>query len=85
MNQYLSKIDSLLEIQAPIEKLNKKELKFLTKPWVKQSLQNFIKKKNNIYSEFVKSKNQKLKEFYHNNYKTYRNILFTLLKRVKET
>ena len=32
MNQYLSKIDSLLETHAPRKKLNKKELKFLTKP-----------------------------------------------------
>ena len=32
MNKYLSKIDSLLETHAPLKKLNKKELKFLTKP-----------------------------------------------------
>ena len=49
-----------------------------------QGLQNSIKKKNNIYSKFVKCKNQKLKEFYHNNYKIYRNLLSTLLKRAKE-
>ena len=70
MNQYLSKIDSLLETHAPLKKLNKKELKFLTKPWITQGLQNSIKKKNNRYSKSVKGKNQKLKEFYHSNYKT---------------
>ena len=64
--------------------LNKKELKFLTKPWITQGVQNSIKKKDNIYSKFVKCKNQKLKEFYHSNYKTYINLLFTLLKRAKE-
>ena len=84
MNQYLSEIDSLLEIHAPPKKLNKKELTFLTIPWITQDLQNSITKKNNIYSKFVKCKNQKLKEFYHNNYKTYRNLLSTLLKRAKE-
>ena len=84
MNQYLSKIDSLLEIHAPLKKLNKKELKFLTKPWITQGLQNHFKKKNNIYSKFVKCKNQKLKEFYHNNYKTYRNVSSTLLKEQKK-
>ena len=84
MNQYLSKIDSLLETHAPLKKLNKKELKFLTKPWITQGLQNSIKKKNNVYSKFVKCKNQKPKEFYHSNYKTYRNLLSTLLKRAKE-
>ena len=81
MNQYLSKIDSLLEIH---QKLNKKELKFLTKPWITQDLQNSIKKEIDIYSKFVKFKNQKLKEFCHNNYNNYRNIFSTLLKRAKE-
>ena len=37
-----------------------------------------------MHSKFVKFKNQKLKEFYHINYKTYRNLLSTLLKRAKE-
>ena len=83
-NPYLSKIDSLLETNAPLKKLNKKELKFLSKPWITQSLQNSVKKKNKIYSKFVKCKNQKLKELYHSNYKTHRNLLSTLLKRAKE-
>ena len=51
-------------------KLNKKELKFHTKTWITKGFQNSIKKKNNIHSKFVKYKNQNLKEFYHNNYKT---------------
>ena len=65
-------------------KLNKKELKFHTKTWITKGFQNSIKKKNNIYSKFVKYKNQNLKEFYHNNYKTYRNLLSTLLEKAKE-
>ena len=51
MNKYLSKIDSLLD--ALFKKLDKKELKFLTKPWIMQGLQNSIEKKNNIYSKFL--------------------------------
>ena len=46
-------------------------------------LKNFIKKKNNIYSKFVKCKKQNSEEFYHNNCKNYRNLLSTLLKRDK--
>ena len=65
MNQYLSKIDSLLETYAPLKKLDKKELRFLTKPWITQGLQNSVKKKNFIYTQ--KFKNQNLKELYPNN------------------
>ena len=59
-------------------------LKFLTKPWIMHGLQNSIKKKSNIYSRFVKCKNKILKELHPNNYKSYRNLLSTLLKRDKE-
>ena len=84
MNKYLSKIDSLLDTHAPFKKLNKKERKFLTKTWITQGLQNSIKKKNNIYSKFVKGKNKITKELYHNNYKSYINFLSTLLRRTKK-
>ena len=84
MNQYLSKIDSLLGTNAPLKNINKKHLKFLTKPWITLGLQNSIKRKNDIYSKFAKCKNQKRKKFYHSNYKTYKNILSALLKRAKE-
>ena len=80
----MSKIDSLLDTHAHFKKLNKKELKFLTKPWITQGLQNPIKKKNNIYSKFVKSKNKIMKEFHPNNYKNYGNLLSKLLRRAKE-
>ena len=43
-----------------------------------------IKKKSNIYSKFVKCKNKIVKEFHHNSYKNYRNLLSTPLKRAKE-
>ena len=62
----------------------KKELKFLFKPWITQDLQNSIKRKNNMYSKFAKCKNKILKEFYHNNYKNFRNLLSTLIKRAEE-
>ena len=87
MNQHLSKIDCLIQKYMDyltLQKLNQKQLKFFTRPCIAQVLQNSIKKKNNRYSKFVKCKDQKLKEFYHNNYMTYRNLLSTLLKKGKE-
>ena len=47
-------------------------------------MQNSSKKKNNIYSKLVKRKSQKIKELYHNKYKTYSNLLSTLLNKAKE-
>ena len=78
MNQYLSKIDSVLEADASLKKLNKK-------PWNFSPNHELHKIcKNNICSKFVKCKDQKLKEVYHSYYKIYRNLLSALLKRAKE-
>ena len=43
INEYLSKTYSLLDIHAPIKKLNKKKQKFLTKTWITEGVQNSIK------------------------------------------
>ena len=51
INQYLSKIDSLLEIHAPLKKLNKKELKFLTKPWITHKVYKILLKRKIIYTQ----------------------------------
>ena len=84
VNEYLSKIDSLLDTHTPIKKLNKRKLKFFTKPWITKGLQNSIKKKNNIYSKLVKFENKILREFHPNNHKNFRNLLSILLKRAKK-
>ena len=47
-------------------------------------MQNSIKKKNNIYSKFVKCRDKFLKEFNQFRYKSYRTFLPTLLKKAKE-
>ena len=74
----------LLDTHGPFKKLNRKELKFLTKSWITQGLQSSIISKNKIYSKFMKCKNKIMKEFHHNNYKNCRNLLSTLLERAKE-
>ena len=51
MNQYLSKNDGLLKI------LIKKTRNFPPNHRLPKVCQNSIKKKNNIYSKFLKSKN----------------------------
>ena len=83
MNKHLSKIGSLLDTHVPFKKLNKKEMKFLTKLVDSQGLQNSIEK-TNIYAKFGKCKNKIMKEFHHNNYRNYRNLLSRLHKRAKE-
>ena len=83
-NEYLSKIDSLLDTHARIKKINKMELKFRTKQWITPGSQSSVKKKNSICSKVVKCKGKIRKESDRNNCKIYGNLLSTTLKRAKE-
>ena len=65
-----------------IKSLTKKELKFLTKPWITQGMQNSIEEKT-YAQKFAKCKSQKHKKNLYN-YKTNRNLWSPLLKRAKE-
>ena len=49
LNNYLYKIDLLLEKHSPLKRLNIQELKFQQKPWITQGLQISIKKDNTLF------------------------------------
>ena len=49
---YLDKINMLLDIYAPLKKINKYKLKFKSKPWITLVLQKSISVKNKILTNF---------------------------------
>ena len=76
-------MDSILDAHAPLKKVNKYNLKFKTKPWITPALQKSISIKNNLLKKFITVKDPQIKERYHQEYKDYRNLLFTILKQSK--
>ena len=68
---YLHKINMLLDTYAPLKKINKCKSKFKSKPCITSGLQKSIFVKNELLEEF------------HTNYKKYRNLLSTLMKKSK--
>ena len=80
---YLDKINMLLDTYAPLKKINKYKLKFKSKPWITLGLQKSISVKNKLLTNFINKKDPILKEEFHTNYKKYRNLLFTLMKKSK--
>ena len=81
---YLDKINMLLDTYAPLKKINKYKLKFKSKPWITLGLQKSISVKNKLLANFINKKNPILKEEFHTNYKKYRNLLSTLMKKSKQ-
>ena len=59
-------------------------MKFKSKPWITLGLQKSISVKNKLLKNFINKKDPVLKEEFHTNYKKYRNLLSTLMKKSKQ-
>ena len=65
-----------------LKKINKYKLK--SKLWITLGLQKSISGKNKLLTNFINKKDPTLKEEFHTNYKKYRNLLSTLMKKSKQ-
>ena len=81
---YLDAINMLLDTYAPQKTINKYKLKFKSKPWITLSFQKSISVKNKLFVNFINKKDPILNEEFHTNYKKYRNLLSTPMKRSKQ-
>ena len=81
---YLDKINMLLDTYVPLKRVNKYKMKFKSKPWIILGLQKSISVKNKLLKNFINKKDPILKEELHTNYKKYRNLLSTLMKKSKQ-
>ena len=83
MDYFLNNINSILDVHAPLKKVNKYKLKFKTKPWITPALQKSISIKNKLLKKFITAKDPQIKERCHKEYKDYRNMLSTIFKQTK--
>ena len=81
---YLDKINVLLDTYVPLKRINRYKMKFKSKPWITLGLQKSISVKNKLLKKFINKKDPILKEEFHTNYKKYRNLLSTLMKKSKQ-
>ena len=75
-------MNSILDSNALCKRVTKNKLRFVTKPRITLALQKSISVKNSSLNKFVKPKDPQAKEHHHIKYKTYRNMLSTLTKKV---
>ena len=74
----------LLDTYASLKRNNNYKLKFSSKPRVTLGLPKSISVKNKLFVNFINKKNPILKDEFYNNYKKYKNFLFTLMKKRKQ-
>ena len=65
------------------KRVNKYKLKFKTNPWIDPALQKSIPVKNSLLNKFIKLKDRQTKKHYHTKYKICRNMLSTLVEKIK--
>ena len=82
--KFLAKINMLLDTYAPLKRVTKYTLKFKSKPWITLDLQKSISEKNKLLTNFINKKDPILKQECHTNFKKYRNLLSTLMKKSKQ-
>jgi hypothetical protein len=69
-------VTEIVDAHIPIKQMSKRQLKCQSKPWITPAIKTSIKKKNDLYKTFLKTKSQ----YYHLKFKTYRNKINHLLK-----
>ena len=82
-NNFLDTINYVLSKYVPLKKVNKYKLRF-KKPWITSALQKSVYIKNKLLKKFIYKKDPQIKDFFHEQYKTYRNLLSTLMKHSKQ-
>ena len=59
-------------------------MKFKSKLWITLGLQKLKSMKNKLLKNFINKKDPTLKEEFHTNYKKYRTLLSTLMKKSRQ-
>ena len=80
----MEKINILLDIYAPLKRIDKYKLRFKSKPWITLGLQRSILVKNKLLTKFINMKHPILKEETYIEFKNYRNMLSALMKKSKQ-
>ena len=81
INLFLDNMSSILDGHALLKRANKYKLKFENKPWITFAIQKSISVKKSLLKRFINSKDPQTNEIFHEQYKDYRNMLSTLLKK----
>ena len=72
-------INDILDKHMPWRKLNKKEIRLQTKPWITNGILNSIKRRDKLLRKYINAKDPGRKELLRTEYKTLRNrITYTI-------
>ena len=81
---FYNKVTKLLDEMAPYKKLTKREIKLQHKPWITSGILTSMAKRDIFYKDFVNEKDPVKKERLGFIYRSYRNLIVSLLRKSKK-
>ena len=88
LHNYIEEVENMIPNHAFLRKTRKWELKFQSKLWISSVLQKLVVTIHKLFRKFIKCENSTIMEndykWLHNDYKSYRNMISTLLKQSKK-
>ena len=84
MENFANNMKDLLDKHVLFKTISKYKLKFKTKSWITAALQKSISIKNSLFKNYIKLKSPVKKNEVQQQYKYYRNLLSTLMKKNKQ-
>ena len=83
-NMFDQKINEVLDKHVPLKKLNKKQIRLESKPWITPGIVNSIKRRDRLLNDYIKAKQLDLKNKLHNDYKKLRNKIVAIIRKSKK-
>ena len=83
-NAFDNKVNEILEKHVPLKKLNKKQLRLQSKPWITPGIVKSIKRRDNLLKKYIKTIDVDLKENLHKEYKQLRNKIVAIIRKSKK-
>ena len=82
--RFNDKVNEILDRHMPWRKLNKKEIRMQSKPWITQGIINSIKRRDKLLCKQIKAKDPIRKELLRTEYKALRNRITYLISQSKK-
>ena len=83
-DRFDKKVSEIVDRYVPLKKVNKKELRLQTKPWITPGIIKSIKRRDKLLRLYIKTNEINRKEEIHSQYKVLRNKITTLIRNSKK-
>ena len=83
-DNFINKINLIIDKYMPLKKVSNKEFKIKFKPWISYNIIDSITRKNKLFNKYIKCKSLTLKPLLYNDYKRLKNEILAKTRESKK-